>query len=122
MNTLVSFFSYPYPLLEKTTEVSGVAIAALADIACMKLDALASRGAKRDFIDLYVVLNQGGMTLPALLELFSKKYQTLNYNLMHIQKSLVYFADAENEPMPTIKTPIAWERVKEFFIAEIQRI
>lgn len=42
------------------------------DIACMKLDAMASRGSKKDFIDLYFVLKK--YTLSELLELFSKKY------------------------------------------------
>ena len=122
INTLVSFFHYPYPLLEEPRIVSGIAIADIADIAVMKLDALASRGAKRDFIDLYIILHQDGVSLKELLTLFSKKYQALNYNLMHITKSLVYFADAEHDPMPMMKTPIEWERVKEFFVAEVRRI
>ena len=120
--TLVSFFHYPYPLLEKPVSQDGMPLASMADVACMKLDALASRGAKRDFVDLYVILHEPDFSLTRLLELFAQKYAPLNYNLLHIQKGLVYFEDAERDPMPRMIRPIAWQDVKDFFIAETAKI
>lgn len=116
--TLVSFFHYPYPLLEKPRAHEGILLASLADIACMKLDALASRGARRDFIDLYFVLHEPGFSLAKILELFAEKYASLDYNLLHIKKGLVYFADAENDSVPRMIKPAVWREVKDFFIAE----
>jgi hypothetical protein len=52
--TKVSFLGYGYPVLYPSTPFLGVAIADPRDIACMKLSAIASRGTKRDFVDLYV--------------------------------------------------------------------
>jgi predicted nucleotidyltransferase component of viral defense system len=56
--THVGFFSYGYPLLEPPSEVSGLQVAGLLDIGMMKLDALISRGARKDFYDLYFIARQ----------------------------------------------------------------
>lgn len=117
--TLVSFFHYPYPLLEEPEVRGGMRLASILDISCMKLDALASRGARRDFIDLYFILQQPKLSLTGLLELFAKKYASLNFNLLHIKKSLVHFTDAEQEPMPRMIKPAPWPKVKDFFIQEL---
>lgn len=86
----------------------------------MKLSAIAARGARRDFIDLYAVAKDLG--LPPLLELFHQKYAQVRYNKVHLLKALVYFADAEREPMPDMIAPYSWEDVKEFFVREVPRL
>jgi hypothetical protein len=97
-----------------------VLIADIEDIACMKLDALANRGTKRDFIDLYCIAQQ--LPLPDVIVLFQKKYASVHYNLLHIKKSLVYFDDAEEEPLPDMHVPIQWNEVKEFFKREAVKL
>ncbi len=98
-----------------------LAIADIRDIACMKLDALASRGTKRDFVDIYCIA-QTGLTLPEMIALFEKKYAELNYNLLHLKKSLVFFDDAEHDPMPRMIKEIAWREVKKFFQEETKKL
>ena len=115
-----SFLGYPYPLLKPATLFQGVLIADIEDIACMKLDALANRGTKRDFIDLYCIAQQ--LPLPDVIVLFQKKYASVHYNLLHIKKSLVYFDDAEEEPLPDMHVPIQWNEVKEFFKREAVKL
>ena len=117
--TKVSFIGYAYPLLFPLLEFEGLSVADERDIACMKLSALASRGSRRDFVDLYIVARAYGM--PQLVELFRQKFARANYNLLHIWKSLTYFADAENEPMPDMLVPLPWEEVKRFFVNEAKR-
>lgn len=53
----VSLIRYPYPLLEPAVEWQELqsALASLADLACMKLAAVAQRGSKKDFIDIYAL-------------------------------------------------------------------
>jgi len=36
-------------------------------------------------------------------------------------QALVYFDDADDEPMPKMSLPIEWETVKSFFIKEITK-
>jgi nucleotidyltransferase AbiEii toxin of type IV toxin-antitoxin system len=116
----VSFLAYPYPLLFPFATFLDVNIADPRDIACMKLSAIGSRGAKRDFVDLYVVAKQYG--LPRLLEWFARKYAEVNLSLVHVLKSLVYFEDAEKDPVPDMLEQLSWEEVKRFFSAEVSRL
>lgn len=118
--TKVSFIGYSYPLLFPFADFSALAVADERDIACMKLSALASRGSRRDFVDLYVVAREYGMR--QLLELFRQKFARANYNVLHLWKSLTYFADAENEPMPDMLVPLPWEEVKRFFMNEARKL
>ena len=118
-NVKFSLFYYPYPLLRKLISFKNINIASIADIAAMKTAAISERGTKRDFIDLYFILQK--ITLAETFDFYDKKYQKLSSNLVHIKKSLVYFDDAENDPMPKMIIPVSWERVKNFFRKEIKK-
>ena len=54
----VGFFGYNYPLLAPTYTVAGVKLAGILDIGLMKMDALAGRGSRKDFYDLYFIARQ----------------------------------------------------------------
>jgi hypothetical protein len=96
-------------------------IADIRDIAAMKIDAVATRGAKRDFIDLYFV-GKSGYGLTELLAFYNKKYGKLASNLVHIQKSLVFFNDAETDEMPRMLKEVRWEEVKNYFESEVKKL
>ena len=59
----------------------------------MKLSAIASRGTKRDFVDLYFVATI--YRLGQSLRWFKQKYADVNQNAIHVLKSLTYFEGAE---------------------------
>ena len=119
--TRVSFLKYDYPLLFDLKQIKGIKIADLRDIGCMKIDAVSSRGMKRDFVDLFFICREA-ISLKNLLSLFKRKYKSVNYNRLHILKSLAYFEDAENNPMPRMILPTSWQEVKNFFKEEIRKI
>jgi hypothetical protein len=116
----ISFLGYRYPVLFSFGSFMGIQVADPRDIACMKISAIAGRGSRRDFVDLYVTAKQYG--LDHLLDLFKKKYSQINFNLIHALKSLTYFKDAEKEPMPKMLTPISWDEIAEFFSQEAPRL
>ncbi len=109
-----SYFYYQYPLIGKTSEFCKVNIASLADIAAMKIDAICSRGTKRDFIDLYFLITKK-FTLEEILKFYDKKYNRLSNNIYHITKSLTYFMDADPQDSPKMLVPTSWQKIKEFF-------
>jgi predicted nucleotidyltransferase component of viral defense system len=117
----LSFFIYPYSPLSPTEDFMGIQIAQIDDIACMKLDAISSRGTKRDFVDLYTICKRT-YTLPKIFEMFDRKYAPVKYNRLHIIKSLVYFDDAEQDSMPQMLESTEWVEVKNFFQQEIKKI
>ncbi len=119
-NTKVSFLGYTYPVLYPSTPLLGVAIADPRDIACMKISAIASRGTRRDFVDLYVCANRFGLN--EILRMFEIKYAQMQFSKPHILKSLSFFADAEKDPMPHMLEEIGWDKVKQFFLYEVPRL
>lgn len=118
--TKVSFLGYNYPVLFPSNFFLEVAVADPRDIACMKVSAIASRGARRDFVDLYVSARHFG--LKEILRLFGEKYAKSRYSRIHILKSLTFFADAEKDPMPHMLVPLDWNDVKRFFTKEVSRL
>jgi hypothetical protein len=116
-NTKVSFMSYPYPLLFPPKSFMDIEVADPRDIACMKMSAIAGRGTKRDFIDLYFVSKK--YQLVDLMDLFGQKYREVDYNIVHILKSLTFFEDADKEPLPDMLITISWDEVKSFFAREV---
>lgn len=117
----ISFFRYRYPLIEEPVLALGIKFASLQDIAAMKLDAIARRGTRRDFIDLYFIA-QSGLTVAEAMACYRRKYAGLNVNLVHLAKSLAYFADAEADPMPKMLTTVSWEKVAHFFEREARSL
>lgn len=121
----VSFLGYNYPLLFQTNEYKSntgisLCVADERDIACMKISAIGSRGTKRDFIDLYMIAQQ--YSLPELFKFFKQKFSMTPYNNIHILKSLIYFIDAESEPMPDMLISLSWDTVKQFFTSEVPKL
>lgn len=95
-------------------------VADMRDIGCMKISSVASRGKKRDFIDLHTITRE--FPLSQMLTLFDRKYFETPYNRMHIPKSLVYFSDAESDPMPDMLVQLTWDTVKQYFESEVPRL
>lgn len=107
----VSFFRYRYPLLETPVDFPeyGISLASLRDLAAMKIAAAAQRGSRKDFIDLDAML-RNGLSLKDLLDAYRTRYGI--EDIGHILNSLVYFEDAEREPMPVMIEKRSWSSVR----------
>ena len=70
-----------YFLIAKTTSFLEVPLANIEDIAAMKIAAIAGRGIKRDFIDLYFVIHEEKTaSLEEVLTFYDKKFKVLQKN------------------------------------------
>lgn len=74
----------------------------------MKIAAVTQRGSKKDFIDLYFLLQS--YTLQEILNFYETKITDCNVWLA--LRSLAYFEDAESQPMPKMFIDVSWEKVK----------
>lgn len=106
----LQFLEYPYRLLKPFIEWEHIQVSSVYDIACTKLQTISMRGSKKDFIDLYFLLQN--MTLDSLLSDSKMKYAESDYSEAHILKSLVYFDDADEQPMPRMHKEVSWDHVK----------
>ena len=117
-----SFFRYDYPLLRPLRESPwGFGLADPEDIAAMKLAALAGRGSRKDFVDLYFHARQFA-PLEQTFERFREKYRGVSVDPYHLLRSLTFFDDAEAEAMPELLVGITWDEIKAFFRAEAARL
>ena len=105
----VDFVKMAYPILFSALQIEGVRMLDRRDIAPMKLKAVVQRGSKKDFYDIYFLLDF--FSLAEIISLFQQKFQ--QYEIFHVIKSLTYFEDAEAYADPVVfdKT-ITWQNVK----------
>jgi hypothetical protein len=112
----VDFVNYKYPWLCDAVYHDEIRLAGLEDIAAMKLAAITGRGSKKDFIDLYFLLEK--FTLQQMLGFYEQKYaDASSYMLL---KSLTYFEDAEAEPQPEMLFDVSWQQIKHFLCEAVE--
>lgn len=116
----LQFLNYPYHLLEVPQLINNISLSSVSDIACTKLLTISSRGSKKDFIDLYFILES--YSLEDLFDLIKKKYPDQSYNTLHLLKSLVYFDDADDQPSPKMHKQVSWPTVKKSIINSVKKL
>ena len=106
-------------LLKPLVIIEGLRLASIEDIAIMKIKAIEERGYKRDFFDLYCLLNK--LSLKSILEFTEQKHP--ESNRLHILRSLVDFTDAEDQEEPNMLEPIvSWDSVKTLIKGEVRAL
>jgi len=104
----VDIVNYPYPWIDGLCIQDGLRLASDKDIGAMKLAAITGRGTKKDFIDLFELLQR--YSLADLIRFYEQKYP--DGSVFLVIKSLVYFEDAETEIEPFMLRNYSWEQVK----------
>jgi len=116
----ISFFQYPYPLISLLIKYQNFPpLASKEDIAAMKIIAISDRGTKRDFIDIYFLLEE--FSLKEIFGFVKKKYP--NFNIYVGLMGLTYFIDAEKKQKRKLYLfhSVSWNEVKKFLIKEIKK-
>jgi hypothetical protein len=117
----VTFLQYQYPLLkpiERWNEMS-CPLASLEDLACMKLSAVAQRGARKDFCDIYA-LGKNVFSLSQMLGFYQKKFSIRDIG--SVLYGLVYFDDAESERMPRMLLDVSWREIRNTILGWVKEI
>ena len=104
----VDCVTYDYPWLDEPIIESGVRIAGLPDIAAMKINAITNRGTRKDFVDIAFLLKH--YSLGQMFRYYLSKYADVEPAMA--LRSIVYFEDAEEMPMPRMLLPFDWEDAK----------
>ena len=108
------FVNEPAVLINPFLLLDDVAYFSIADIAAMKLHAICGRGKKKDFFDIYAMSQL--YSWEKLLEWFTAKYGLSQ--MYYLQRSILYFEDAESDPDPMSFDPFtkSWKEIKGFII------
>ena len=117
----VGFYSYGYPMLIPSLNVNGhLSLASPVDIGLMKLDALRTRAARKDFVDLYFIARQ--IPLDDLLRLGNRKYAYARDFAVIAIENLTYFVNADKFADVDMQEPVAWDVIRGFFNMEARRL
>ncbi|GHT23832.1 hypothetical protein FACS189430_07730 [Bacteroidia bacterium] len=111
----VDIVRYRYEWLDAPVEEDGVRMAGLKDISAMKMAAITNRGSRKDFVDVYFLLQH--FPLSQIMELYLKKYP--DGSLFNVMRSLIYFVDAEEKPMPDMLVDVSWDNMKSAIQKEV---
>ncbi|WMN11297.1 nucleotidyl transferase AbiEii/AbiGii toxin family protein [Marivirga salinae] len=115
----IDFISHQYPQLAKIENIEGLRLANIKDIGAMKLNAICNRGSKKDFVDIFLLMDT--FSLGELILFYQKKYNQTN-SIM-VLKSILFFDDAELEPEPIyLSKQIVWEDIKEKITTEAKKL
>jgi hypothetical protein len=112
-----NLFKYEYPLFERPKRYQRVRIASVRDIAAMKVVAIGDRGSRKDFYDLYTILQAGGLNIQGIFGDVVTKFQLPRDNLYHYIQALTYFEDAVKEPdiEELLRIDVRWPDVELYF-------
>ncbi len=118
----VSFIAYPFFLPSRVRLQCGhLRLLTAPDIAVMKIIAISQRGRKRDFLDLYWYARHRE-PIEDVLRRTIVQYPGQDKNVNHLLASLIYFHDADEDPLPRMYVAVSWVQVKRYFEREIPRI
>jgi len=111
----VDLVNYPYEWISPCVIEDEIRLAGTDDIASMKLAAITGRGSRKDFIDIYFLLEK--YSLSDLLKLYNQKYP--DGSEFMVLRSLNYFKDADQDIMPTMINNVEWDQVKNEIISQV---
>jgi hypothetical protein len=100
----------------------GMRVAGLRDLASMKLAAIARRGVRRDYWDLYEILTRTPLTLRRVCDDYKRKFGVSEADLYHVVRALSWFEDAEADPKaPRGLSRARWKHIRAWFEAAAAR-
>lgn len=118
----ISLFYYPYEMIGEIEAYKSMKVASIKDICAMKINAITSRGLKRDFYDLYYICQHLNISLLEAIMFFQNKYKSKQEFTPHILRSLEFFEDAETMPERAKIGDKEWGAIKRFFKTENVKI
>jgi len=98
--TKVEFFhAETQHLIKPTSTFNGLRIASLQDLIAMKLKVVGGRGELRDYYDLKLIEEEGGITIEDGIAFFLERYDVspVSEALQHVIKALGYLGDVEED-------------------------
>jgi len=115
----VDFVNYSrFSQIDEIIEIDGIRMFTPKEIAAMKLNAIAGRGSRKDFIDLYFLLKT--FSLEEMIDFYRQKYTDSSEFMM--LKSLSYFEDADSQFEPQVFQEFDWNECKKLILSEINKL
>ena len=111
----VDVVNYDYKWIDEPVIEQGLILASPKDIAAMKVNAVMGRGTKKDFVDVYFLLQH--FSFDDIIRFYLQKYpEGSEYRAL---LSMTYFADADPQPMPFMFQPVEWNTIQQEILHQV---
>ena len=113
----IDFVNYSrYPWIDDPVVEDGICLASPKDIAAMKINAVMGRGSRKDFVDIYFLLQH--YSIDEILDFYQQKYSEAS--IFRALLSLTYFNDAEPQSMPEMLEDVEWDEIKQTILEAVK--
>ncbi|MFN3666437.1 MAG: nucleotidyl transferase AbiEii/AbiGii toxin family protein [Sediminibacterium sp.] len=112
----VDIVHYTHPMIAEKELIDGIRMYNTKDIIARKINAILGRGVKKDFWDIYELLQH--YSIEQLIDYHSRKFPSQQL-MITIPQALVYFEDAEQSPEPISLKGQTWDEVKNFIRKQV---
>ena len=111
----VDVVNYDYKWIDEPVIEQGLRLASPKDIAAMKVNAVMGRGTKKDFVDMFFLLQH--FSFDDIIKFYLQKYpEGSEYRAL---LSMTYFADADPQPMPFMLQSVEWNAIKQEILHQV---
>ena len=119
-NVKTDLVYFPAKPIRPIVKKEGVRLLSIEDLAAMKMNTIANRGAKKDFYDIYFILQK--YSLSEQISFFKKKFKM--QDIFGLMRSLNYFEDADQEGEIVLlkDKSLTWTKVKQKVIDETRKL
>lgn len=105
----IDIVNHPFPLLSPVETVDTIRMFSVEDVAAMKCFAICKRGTRKDFYDLWQLLQE--FSPHQIINFFVEKYG--KDKLIFFNKSVIYFDEADDSDQPEVLiSNLTWDKVK----------
>jgi len=105
----LDLFYFPHQPIAEIEDVDYIRMYSSADISAMKIQAILGRAKKKDFWDLYELLQH--YTLQQLIDWHKQKYPS-QMLAISIPNAITYFTEAEESETPVSFKNQTWKKIK----------
>lgn len=113
----VDIIPYDRPLVYPLESIEGIRLFSSQDILAMKINAILGRGSKKDFWDLYELMQH--YKLEEITTFYQQKFPKQRL-LISIPQAITYFDDADLSPAPISLKDQDWESIKIFIQEKVR--
>ena len=115
----MEFTYFPFPRIEVGYREFGIDVDSQRDIAVNKLFTIYQRTKARDYIDLYLLCQEGGYTISELVKQARIKF---DWHIDSIQLGTQFMKSREASELPRMIKPLAEETWRGFFLEEAKKL
>lgn len=115
----MTFFEYPYPLVEPLLNFDGIQLLSIKEIAASKAFSIGKRLSYKDYVDWYFMLSEKHVSLPEVIRLCEQKYGN-DFNDRLFLSQLASMDDIKIQKIDYLRNPVERNEIQQFLEEQVK--